>query len=94
MSIPFSTSIIYLHLKQLNAKYKKLHPQDRLKEIYKDFPKAKILLTSSFGINSAILLNMVHKANSKQEIHFVDTRFHFEETLAYKQKLGPFVPRI
>lgn len=47
----------------------------------------KVLLTSSFGTTSAILLHHLYRLGINQEITFLDTSFHFRETLAYKQDL-------
>lgn len=75
----------------LNKKYKKLHPAERFKELYKDFPVNQILVTSSFGITSSIILNLVHQTNPTQQIYFIDTSYHFKETLAYKKQLSNFL---
>ena len=72
-------------LQALNEKYKKLSVEDRLREIYKDFDD--ILLTSSFGTTAVYQLYMFHKAGIKQPVHFIDTSYHFKETLEYKETL-------
>ena len=69
----------------LNEKYKKLSPVERLKEIYNDFDD--ILLTSSFGTTAVYQLYLIYKADVKQPVHFIDTSYHFKETLEYKEKL-------
>jgi phosphoadenosine phosphosulfate reductase len=74
-----------MDLQILNEKYSGLPPEQRFKEIYKDFNK--ILVTSSFGTTSALLLHMTVKANPDQVIHFIDTTYHFKETIAYKDNL-------
>lgn len=79
------TQNINIDLAQLNEKYRALEPAKRLNQIYVDFEK--ILVTSSFGTTSALLLDMIIKANPDQTIHFIDTTYHFRETLAYKDQL-------
>jgi phosphoadenosine phosphosulfate reductase len=74
-----------MDLQNLNEKYRDLAPQQRMSEIYKDFKK--ILVTSSFGTTSALLLHMTVKANPEQVIHFIDTTYHFKETMEYKDQL-------
>jgi phosphoadenosine phosphosulfate reductase len=74
-----------MDLQNLNEKYRNLAPQQRLSEVYKDFKK--ILVTSSFGTTSALLLHMTVKANPEQVIHFIDTTYHFKETMEYKDQL-------
>ncbi|NJN25121.1 MAG: phosphoadenylyl-sulfate reductase [Cyclobacteriaceae bacterium] len=72
-------------LDELNEKYKKLTPVERIQEIYKDFDK--VLLTSSFGTTAVYQLFLFHQAGIKQPVHFIDTTYHFQETLDYKEKL-------
>lgn len=69
----------------LNKKYSKLKPVERVKEIYRDFDN--ILLTSSFGTTAVYQLYLFHQAGIKQTVHFIDTTYHFKETLEYKEKL-------
>lgn len=73
-------------LEELNREYSVLSPEDRVKQLYHDFDK--VLLTSSFGTTSAVLLNIFSKVNPKQEVFFLDTTYHFAETLEYKDTLS------
>lgn len=74
-------------IEKLNKKYKPLTIHERIAEIYKDFEQAEIMLTSSFAATSAFLLKLVSDVNNTQEVFFIDTGYHFEETLKYKDKL-------
>lgn len=74
-----------MDLDLLNKKYTSLSPEERIKELYKDFDK--ILFTSSFGTTAAFLLHLFNRVNPKQKVHFLDTTYHFNETLTYKQQL-------
>lgn len=69
----------------LNEKYRQLSPEDRVAELYRDF--SRVLFTSSFGTTSAILLHLFNRVNPEQEILFLDTTYHFAETLEYKNQL-------
>jgi len=71
----------------LNAKYLKLSPINRVKELYKDFNSKNVMLTSSFAATSALLLKLFSDTNKEQIIYFIDTGYHFPETLIYKQYL-------
>ncbi len=82
---PEKVSVKKPDLAFLNEKYKKLTPEERVLEIYKDFEK--ILLTSSFGTTAVYQLYLFHQAGIKQPVHFIDTTYHFKETLEYKEKL-------
>ncbi len=73
------------NLQELNNKYINLTPIERVKQLYVDFDK--VLLTSSFGTTSAVLLNIFSEANKNQDVIFLDTTYHFAETLEYKELL-------
>ena len=72
----------------LNEKYKALSLEQRIEEIYRDFVKEEIMLTSSFAATSAFLLKLFSDVNKGQQVYFIDTGYHFEETLKYKDELS------
>ncbi|HET6990405.1 MAG TPA: phosphoadenylyl-sulfate reductase [Bacteroidia bacterium] len=74
-----------MNLEILNEKYRPLSPEDRVRELYRDFDR--VLFTSSFGTSSAILLHLFKKINPEQGVYFLDTTYHFAETLQYKDRL-------
>ena len=74
-----------MKLDELNKKYLLLSPEDRIQELYKDF--GKVLFTSSFGTTSAFLLHLFHKVKPNETIYFLDTTYHFNETIEYKENL-------
>lgn len=74
-----------MKLGALNTKYLKLSPEERIKMLYSDFDT--ILYTSSFGTTAAYLLHLLHQVNPQQKVHFLDTTYHFNETLNYKNEL-------
>lgn len=74
-------------VEELNFKYKKLSIGQRIYEIYKDFETEEIMLTSSFAGTSAFLLKLFSEANKNQPVFFIDTGFHFQETLQYMEQL-------
>jgi len=76
-----------MSIEELNKKYKDLTPQQRIAELFKDFDSNDILYTSSFGTTAALLLKMIPDANPNQIIYFLDTTYHFLETLEYKEAL-------
>jgi phosphoadenosine phosphosulfate reductase len=71
----------------LNEKYRPLSIEQRVGELYKDFDIAKVMLTSSFAATSAFLLHVFSRFAPDQPVFFIDTGFHFPQTLEYKQKL-------
>ncbi len=74
-----------MDLEELNRRYLPLTPEARIAELYKDF--GKVLFTSSFGTTSAFLLDLFHKIRPDETIYFLDTTYHFNETIEYKEKL-------
>lgn len=74
-------------IKSLNKKYRTLSPTDRIKQLYIDFSENEVMLTSSFAATSAMLLKFFSDVNPNQKIYFIDTGFHFAETLNYKKEL-------
>ena len=74
-------------LGELNKKYRLLNVHDRIDELYHDFDVSDIMLTSSFAATSAMLLKFFSDVNKDQLIYFIDTGYHFKETLIYKDYL-------
>lgn len=79
---------IDLDLESLNDAFRPLHYMDRIKKLYEYFILEDVLVTSSFGTRSAFLLHAVSQVRPEQSIHFIDTTYHFRETLEYKESLS------
>ncbi len=71
----------------LNKKYHKLSIRERVTELYHDFGVDEIMLTSSFATSSAFLLREISKVNKEQKVYFINTKYHFDETMEYKKQL-------
>jgi phosphoadenosine phosphosulfate reductase len=76
-----------LNINNLNNVYSKLSLKQRIFRLYEDFDVDEIMLTSSFAASSAMLLKLFSDINKNQLIYFIDTRYHFNETLIYKEYL-------
>lgn len=76
-----------LSVELLNDIFTPLPYQERIRLLYKYFQETDVLLTSSFGTSSAFLLYWVKEMRPTQRVHFIDTTYHFPETIAYKEKL-------
>lgn len=74
-------------LAALNVAYAPLSFAERIARIYQDFPPEKILVTSSFAATSAYFLHIISSIRPEQVIHFIDTGYHFAETLQYRDYL-------
>ncbi len=72
----------------LNTKYKTLSIKERIVELYNDFSEKEIMLTSSFAATSAFLLKLFSEVHPSQKVYFIDTGYHFPETMDYKAKLS------
>ncbi|MFY0686763.1 MAG: phosphoadenylyl-sulfate reductase [Cyclobacteriaceae bacterium] len=75
-------------LDDLNDSYDSLDPKGRLEKLFSENNPEEILLTSSLGTTAAITLHMISKIAPEHPIYFVDTHFHFPETIHYKNQLA------
>lgn len=81
------TRIDEARIRELNEAYAPLHFEERIRRLYEDFSAEKVLVTSSFAATSAYFLHIISRIRPDQLVHFIDTGYHFAETLAYKQFL-------
>lgn len=75
-----------LNIAQLNAEFEKKTPQEIIAWAVKEF-SPKIAVSSSFGSTSAVLLHMAAQVQPGIRILFLETGFHFPETLAFRDDL-------
>ncbi len=73
---------------RLNEAYRPLNFEQRIRRLYEDFEAGKVLVTSSFAATSAYFLHIISSIRPEQVIHFINTGFHFTETLNYKEFLS------
>ena len=73
--------------KELNQSYHPLSFQKRLERLFEEFSQEEVLVTSSFGTTSMVLLHLLSKAKPGHPVHFIDTSYHFPETLEYRDRL-------
>ena len=74
-------------IKELNEEYRALTVNERVTKLYQDFKAEEVMLTSSFAATSAFLLRVFSQVNKQQKVYFIDTGYHFKETLDYKRHL-------
>lgn len=72
---------------QLRGKYGHLDGGELLSALAKGEMQGKIMITSSFGAESVILLDLVAKADPTIPVVFLDTRRLFGETLRYQRQI-------
>ncbi|MEZ4962201.1 MAG: phosphoadenylyl-sulfate reductase [Saprospiraceae bacterium] len=76
-----------LDLWALNYRFDRLDPAEGLRKLYRVFDEEDVLVTTSFGTKSIYLIHLISQVNPGQKIYFVDTGFHFKETLVYKEMI-------
>ncbi|MEM1322396.1 MAG: phosphoadenylyl-sulfate reductase [Bacteroidota bacterium] len=76
-----------LDIDQLNELFTPLSYRERIGLLYHYFDQDKVLYTSSFGTKSVFLLHLIHQLRPTQPVHFIDTTYHFQETLDYRDQL-------
>jgi phosphoadenosine phosphosulfate reductase len=74
-------------IEQLNKTYQPLNFEERIQRVYQDFAADKILVTSSFAATSAYFLHIISAIRPEQLIHFVNTGYHFPQTIEYRNYL-------
>ncbi len=77
-----------LSIDLLNDIFSPLSFKRRLELLYKYFDKEDVLVTTSCGTKSVFLLHLIHRIQPEQKVHFVNTTFHFPETISYKELLS------
>ncbi|MCF8244177.1 MAG: phosphoadenylyl-sulfate reductase [Saprospiraceae bacterium] len=73
---------------QLNEHFQQLDVEGRFRLLYENFDTEEVLVTSSFGADSALLLHFISRVNPSQKVYFIDTGFHFPSTYIYKKRLA------
>jgi phosphoadenosine phosphosulfate reductase len=76
-------------LHELNHDYAGLQPAERIARLYRQplFADQRVILTSSFGTTAVFLLHLLQELQISQPVYFLNTGYHFRETLAYKERL-------
>lgn len=63
-------------------------PEDRVLGETLDLLRGRVAVISSFGAESAVLLDLVAQADPSVPVFFLDTKRHFPETLEYRDRLS------
>lgn len=74
-------------LAKINLEFEKKKPEEIIAWAVREFP-GRIAMTSSFGPESGVLLHMVSRIEPAIPVLFLETGYHFPETLEYKEKLA------
>lgn len=71
----------------LNEVFTPMTFQERIQNLYQYFCEEDVMMTTSFGTKSVFMLYWVSQLRPSQAIHFLDTTYHFPETLQYRDDL-------
>jgi len=71
----------------LNTQFAQKHPEDILDWCWKTYGVLAVT-SSSFQSQSVVLLHLISQATPKMPVLFLDTGFHFPETLAFRDQLA------
>jgi len=75
-----------LDLEKLNERFEKTQPEEILRWAVGEF-RPNIALTSSFQTESVVLLHMISQIDPAIKIFFLETGWHFKETLDFKYEI-------
>lgn len=75
-----------IDLEKINEQFEKQKPIEIIRWAVKEFFPS-FAMTSSFGPESGVLLHMASLVNKSIPVLFLETGFHFPETLQYKDQL-------
>jgi phosphoadenosine phosphosulfate reductase len=76
-----------LDLEKLNESFEGRKPEEIIAWAVKEF-SPRVAMTSSFGPESGVLLHMVSRIDPTVPVLFLETGYHFPETLEYRDRLA------
>jgi phosphoadenosine phosphosulfate reductase len=71
---------------ELDREFASLSADERIRKAWALFGK-ELIATTSFGRDAGLLLHHLHRLQVPVRVFFIDTSFHFPETLAYRDTL-------
>ena len=75
-------------VERLNARFVDASPAELLHAVLTERLAGHVAVVSSFGTESAVLLDLVAAVDADTPVLFLDTGKHFPETLAYREALS------
>ncbi|XOV91453.1 MAG: phosphoadenylyl-sulfate reductase [Bacteroidota bacterium] len=72
----------------INKQYDQYSFMDRLKKLFDEIDQDKILISSSFGTTSTVLLHQLSKVAPHHPVYFINTGYLFEETIRFKDQIA------
>lgn len=77
---------VTLNIDSVNKELETLSPPERVKWAI-DRYAPKVALASSFGADAAVMLHLVSRVYPEIKVFFLETGFHFKETLEFRDEL-------
>src|SRR2546425_10109223 len=74
-------------IRDLNVRFEDEHPQEILRWTLQDSALPRIAIASAFQAEGTAVIHMATRVRADVPILFLETGFHFAETLAFKQQL-------
>ena len=81
-----NVSALHEQANELNRELAAMDADGRLRKVYELFGEG-LIATTSFGRDAALLLHHLKRLHIPIRVFFMDTGFHFPETLAYRDTL-------
>lgn len=79
-----SKSLDINSLEKLNEKFLPLTFKERLEKLFESYDPEEILITTSLGATSSVLLHLISQVSPDHPIYLINTGYLFEETLRHK----------
>ena len=73
-------------VERVNESFLKMSAPDRIKWLNEQFG-SRLVLSSSFGLQAAVMLHLVSKNAPEMPVVWLDTGYLFEETYQYAEQL-------
>jgi len=80
------TKVTTDHLNTLNEKFRQATPEEILHYAISEF-YPNLSMTASFKISSIVLMHMISRISNKFPVVFIDTGYHFVETLKLRDQM-------
>ncbi len=75
-------------VERLNEIFTPLNFEQRIRMLSRFFRDEDVMYTSSFGTRSVMLLHLISRLRPQQQVHFINTTYHFAETLQYRDQIA------
>jgi phosphoadenosine phosphosulfate reductase len=75
-------------VEELNLRFEGADPGEVLRWAVESFPAGRVALSSTFGVGGMVLIHLLAERGLRLPILFVDTLYHFPETLEHAERVA------